>query len=109
MLAKDQKDLRKIHKLINSDTKKIEIAWLPKGTLGENHYNKIIIDPFQDLLDTLIHEYLHDIYPKKRDKTITYMASRILKSMSLRQKKHLLNKFHQRASPNHKNYNDKKE
>ena len=90
--------LKKIYKLIREDEVKFKIDWLDKDyglhvTDGEN--TTITVNLYDLMLECLIHECLHDIYPELTDKDdqTDKMALRILNKMTQKQKAYLFRKF----------------
>lgn len=96
-------EIRKIYKVLSSDEVIIKTGRLPPKTMGltintEND-STIVLDVIQLILDVLIHECLHVIYPEMMDKKnftmnpLDKMAIKIYEKMSPRQRNYLFKKF----------------
>ena len=53
----------------------------------------IYIDPREDIAFTIIHECLHSIYEEASERRINFLTDQLMRQMTNRQYKNLLNKF----------------
>jgi len=81
--------LRKIHSLLKKDEINITIRRM-KSKEGESRFFDIWLNPDYNLISVLIHECLHIIYPRKKEKWILKKERFIFQHLSDIQIKNLL-------------------
>lgn len=84
--------LCKLYKDLKENPEIFQICKL-RAMHGDCDYEKIRIDYRKDLYATLIHEYLHYIYPDFSETKVLLEERRIINKMSLKQIKNLIKAF----------------
>lgn len=83
---------KKLYRFLRHHSDLISFEKLPRNVYGyyEMETHEIIIDYRRDIISTLIHEFLHHIYPEWCETKVIKMESRLINSMSPKQIKNII-------------------
>jgi hypothetical protein len=94
-------DIQKIYRAIKDPKILFKIEWLDEdeGYHYKTHGGRrIAVNPFDKIVEIIVHECLHDIYISRSEGSILKLEKRIVRALSFRQKKHILRLFAKRVS-----------
>lgn len=85
--------LARMYKLMAEEPDLIILKKLPHNTHGICDFDNIYLDYRRDLVSTLIHEFIHYMYPDWSETKVLREESRIVNALSVSQVKNILKKY----------------